>query len=67
MTTILLLAIAAMITAIISHLIANAVQRIRLLAWYATRDRMSISDFREEFDRQYFKQNMAEKYSKNRN
>lgn len=67
MATILLLAIAAMIATIIWYLIDKAVQRIRLLAWYERRDRMTISDFREEFDRQYFKQDMAEKYSKNRN
>lgn len=64
MATILLLAIAAMIATIIWYLIDKAVQRMRLLAWYERLDRMSISDFREEFNRQYFKQNMAEKYSK---
>ena len=64
MTNILLLPIAAIIAAIIWYLIDKAVQRIRLLAWHERRDRMTISDFREEFNRQYFKQDMAEKYSK---
>ena len=69
MTEILLLPIAAITTAIIWYLIDKAVQRMRLLAWQDKRDRMTISDFREEFNRQYFKQDMAEKYSKfeNRN
>jgi len=69
MTEILLLPIAAITTAIIWYLIDKAVQRMRLLAWYERRDRMTISDFREEFNRQYFKQDMAEKYSnfENRN
>jgi hypothetical protein len=66
MTDILLLPIAAITTAIIWHSINKAVQQMQLLAWYERRDRMTISDFREEFDRQYFKQDMAEKYSKNR-
>jgi hypothetical protein len=66
MTDILLLPIAAITTAIIWHSINKAVQQMQLLAWYERRDRMSISDFREEFNRQYFKQDMAEKYSKNR-
>jgi hypothetical protein len=37
---------------------------MRLLAWQERRDRMTISDFREEFNRQYFTQDMAERYSK---
>lgn len=61
MTTILLPPIAAIAAAIIWHSIDRAVQQIRLLAWYERRDRMTISDFREEFDRQYFKQDMAKK------